>query len=524
MDIKVIKPSFQILDAHMKPEQRIAMMARLCYRTEDKASPEADAKLIRGCIDRTHYSVTEHGFISAIFSQARIDPERIKKLAPDMDAKLKITSDAIWNNFNSDTRRKYMEVFGDDEIYKIIDGTNSKPSTYNVYAGNVHTWLSLIDEFMSASVQKQFHLGFVFVLALVDKLHKAFPNAFQVCIDQIQEALAAVDSKHPLYKVAAGDAQDVKVNIDCFRQYFDMFEMIVTPSCARMTLSAIIRTDRAVTHELVRHRRGVAYSQESQRYVNYGNRGYEVIWPAMDPVKYAGATFPSTPYIPDGKTETQIDQLELEQDGFIPRKSSAFNTWYAAMELAVNHYELMMSSKLKKAIYQTDDTGAYVYSADGKPVVKEIVDLVIPPETARAVLPNSFATTIGVTWTPSTFVNLVWRRVEKSAQWPIRSMIGNIVLQGLKDGHPFFENFPPKLVTKWINDIFSMGISTDEDLKKTLIEAQDKRQQNIAKAIQEEMDRVAAARAEAAKAAAKAKGEGASPKTPEAPTTAPAEK
>lgn len=507
MDIKVIKPSFQILDAHMKPEQRIAMMARLCYRTEDKASPESDAKLIRACINRTHYSVTEHGFISAIFSQARIDPEKIKKLAPDMDTKLKITSDAIWNNFSSDTRRKYMEVFGDDEIYKLIDGTNSKPSTYNVYAGNVHTWLSLIDEFMSASVQKQFHLGFVFILALVDKLHKAFPNAFQVCIDQVQEALAAVDSKHPLYKVAAGDTEGVKVNIDCFRQYFDMFEMIVAPSCSRMTLSAIIRTDRAVTHELVRHRRGVAYSQESQRYVNYGNRGYEVIWPAMDPVKYGKATFPSTPYVPEGKTESTVDQLKLEHGGFLPQKSSAFNTWFAAMEIATSHYENLLESNI--IVPGDENTETEVRH--------------VPPETARAVLPNSFATTIGVTWTPSTFVNLIWRRVEKSAQWPIRSMIGNIVLQGLKDGHPFFENFPPKLVTKWINDIFSMGISTDEDLKKTLIEAQDKRQQNIAKAIQEEMDRMAVARAEAAKAAMKAK-EGESPKTPEAPAAAPAEK
>lgn len=40
-------------------------------------------------------------------------------------------------------------------------------------------------------------------------------------------------------------------------------------------------TNRGVTHEWVRHRIGVAYSQESTRYCNYGNddKGITVIWP-----------------------------------------------------------------------------------------------------------------------------------------------------------------------------------------------------------------------------------------------------
>lgn len=38
-----------------------------------------------------------------------------------------------------------------------------------------------------------------------------------------------------------------------------------------ISISVRLITDRAVTHELVRHRIGVAYSQESQRYVAYKN-------------------------------------------------------------------------------------------------------------------------------------------------------------------------------------------------------------------------------------------------------------
>lgn len=45
------------------------------------------------------------------------------------------------------------------------------------------------------------------------------------------------------------------------------------------TASVKFITDRGVSHELVRHRLA-AYSQESTRYVNYGNKGMEFIQPA----------------------------------------------------------------------------------------------------------------------------------------------------------------------------------------------------------------------------------------------------
>lgn len=38
----------------------------------------------------------------------------------------------------------------------------------------------------------------------------------------------------------------------------------------------LLVTDRGVTHELVRHRVGISYSQESTRYCNYGTKGGEI--------------------------------------------------------------------------------------------------------------------------------------------------------------------------------------------------------------------------------------------------------
>lgn len=46
-----------------------------------------------------------------------------------------------------------------------------------------------------------------------------------------------------------------------------------------VSASINIVCDRGVTHELVRHRVGVAYSQESTRYVNYKNQDMEFIEP-----------------------------------------------------------------------------------------------------------------------------------------------------------------------------------------------------------------------------------------------------
>ncbi len=48
------------------------------------------------------------------------------------------------------------------------------------------------------------------------------------------------------------------------------------------TATVVITADRGLTHELVRHRIGVAYSQESTRYCNYGKGGFIQVCPMND--------------------------------------------------------------------------------------------------------------------------------------------------------------------------------------------------------------------------------------------------
>lgn len=46
-------------------------------------------------------------------------------------------------------------------------------------------------------------------------------------------------------------------------------------------VSMLFITDRGVTHELVRHRAGCSYSQESTRYCNYGDKDIQFILPVQ---------------------------------------------------------------------------------------------------------------------------------------------------------------------------------------------------------------------------------------------------
>jgi thymidylate synthase (FAD) len=48
------------------------------------------------------------------------------------------------------------------------------------------------------------------------------------------------------------------------------------------TVTVRFITDRGISHEIVRHRIGVAYSQESTRYCNYGGEGITVINPPLN--------------------------------------------------------------------------------------------------------------------------------------------------------------------------------------------------------------------------------------------------
>ena len=131
--------------------------------------------------------------------------------------------------------------------------------------------------------------------------------------------------------------------------------------------------DRGVSHELVRHRTGVAFSQESTRYVRYdGDMEFIEPWWWSNYV-----------------------------DGTVPRTTFGFSCH--------------------------NDEDAY----------KELLDMGLPPQAARAVLPNSLATTIVMTANLREWRHIFKLRCDSAAHPDMRRVMG-MVLGAAKDNLPVF--------------------------------------------------------------------------------------
>jgi len=137
-----------------------------------------------------------------------------------------------------------------------------------------------------------------------------------------------------------------------------------------MQATAIIVCSRSASHQLVRHRIG-AYSQESQRYVNYAKKGYQIICPPSIGIE-PGVYSPD-----DGRGQ----ELTIPQIHWL---RGMFNSFLA--------YDKLIAEKVK-------------------------------PEDARYVLPNACKTEIAVTYNMRVWRHVIRERaLNKHAQWEIRGI------------------------------------------------------------------------------------------------------
>lgn len=145
------------------------------------------------------------------------------------------------------------------------------------------------------------------------------------------------------------------------------------------TVSAIITTDRAVTHQLVRHRL-CSFSQESQRYCNYSL----------------------------GKFDSKVKYIKPVQ--FDCWTESARNAFLDHLERATATYMELLS------------TGR--------------------PEDARAVLPNACKTQIGITTNLRELRHILYERCSRAAQPQIRQLalaIRGILPEVIVADIPYYE-------------------------------------------------------------------------------------
>ncbi len=414
-----------VLDSNMPLLEKIGTMAKLCYRVENPNGPNVNARIVKNCIKEGHESVLEHGVISLYLKQ---EPNEDSKLWSDHIGLAQNASIyTLYGGIQTNSMKKYTEHFRDPDIYPIIckrRGEESKCAEGQtvpipVQIGNVRAWRQVIRErlFIATGVN-----GDKYQLAMVVKMLHEFYNIedgnvlFGDLYDNVNEILTFEDVRNMIFDGnIPEDLGTFGIEEMCKRFFAESDSVIAAPASPTASLSVIFTTDRAMTHQFVRHRANVGYSQESQRYVNYDKKGYRVIPLTVDPNKYPDDFF---------------DNIEL---GRVRSTSNAYKEWFKAMEDAFTHYHNLLH------VYD-DETGHS--------------DLKLPPETCRGALPNDAATRLGVTWmATSGFLNMLFWRVDSHAQYAIRSAMARLFVKIAVEHHPFIMSIPINTTIHYLNMI-----------------------------------------------------------------------
>ena len=154
------------------------------------------------------------------------------------------------------------------------------------------------------------------------------------------------------------------------------------------SISARIICSRACSHQLVRHRLA-AYSQESQRYCNYGKKDFQFICPPS--VGLEPGVYGRNPKYPTYWIHYPADSVPL----LVPELR--LRDWLYTLEDAIEGYQMEVE--------------------DGK------------PEDARYLLPNATKTEIVTTMNLRMWRHVIQERaLNKHAQWEIRG-----IFEGLFD-------------------------------------------------------------------------------------------
>lgn len=432
MTMQIVPREEEILDPNLPIIERIGKMARLCYKVESEPSLDVDCRIIKKCIESGHESILEHGVIS-VFINPEIT-EDSKRFAQYTKSKTPFGLRTLWDYAMTDACNKYLESFHDVDIYdkwKVIHNIDDQErKMLPVVVGDVRAWRQVMRERFFMSIQQGDKLQYILCLKVlheldkVDGMHVLFGDLVN---DQNEILQDAERRKRMLFEteVATDEKGNPVWNVKNIVDFYfkEINTVIATTASASASMSVIITTDRATTHQLVRHRKNVAYSQESQRYVNYGKKGCCAVPMVIDPKK--------------AKDGVKVDPIT----GEIQEGCPVYDVWKTSVEESFENYE-------------------------------KLLEMGVPTESARGVLPNDAKTKIGITWMRhSGFMNFNFWRLDSHAQYAIRAMAFRIVYKAFKMHHQFMSSVPYNIVMKWLNAMIEQNVIEDkEDVKKIMKE------------------------------------------------------
>ena len=428
MNTTVYPQTVTILDPNMSNVEKIGTMARICYRreiAEGELDGAVNERIIRHCIKNGHESVLEHAAYS-LFLPVEIcaDNTHLMEVMFKQKQPIRVPFRQIWESAPTISMQKYSVPFMDPEMFDHRPGATEhvgdKDTTRQIMpciVADARAWRNILKERISQyGAFMDNPINFLILCRVIQAFYECEPVLFEdikglieTGFDSMTKAEIGEDKSilsSRIYQLVVKPLKPEERTLDgVIAHYFAMAKDIFAgPASKETTLSVILETSRDVTHQLVRHRADVAYSQESQRYVNFANKGAKVIPMIVDPAKVKkDGTFTVDP-----------------STGVVNEDSEVYRIWSNQMTSAFNAYEKML-------------------------------ELGVPPEAARKVLPNGCYTKIGVTWfMPSMFMNFCHFRLEDHAQYDIRRLAGTIIFDALRMKHPFMNLLDPNLIKSYI--------------------------------------------------------------------------
>jgi len=468
----------EILNPNLSNIEKIGKMARLCYRSEPKESEnqhDVDLRVIKHCIESGHESVLEHGIVSVF-----INPEATEDSKHYGEVYLKdkspINFRQVFAMGATDAQMKFTEQFMDPELYdKFVQRTKYADQNKKILpclVADVRAWRQIVRERIYLETQSRNKVALALTLKLLFELDAQDEDhiLFNDLVNDINDGLFKEEKFVETFGVdgmsAFAEGEELNLANYCKHVFTDPTTLIAGQASSCASISIILTTDRVTSHQHVRHRKNVAYSQESQRYVNYDKKGVRIIPLTMEPSKFEKWCEENGKSIDDIFDDYDLGRVRKDKIG-----AYYFTPWNEGVVHAVDSYRKCLN--LDK------------YWKNLEPEYKTNLPP-MPTETARDKLENDVATRLGVTWLrTSSFINFVFWRLDEHAQYSIRSALARIIKNAFSMNHPFCETIPHKLAMSWFELIKAQKLFKDNSDLDKIVEYREGINKSVQKYIQE---------------------------------------
>lgn len=251
--MKLIDPNVIRL-SNSNPYKLVELVGRTCYKSEDKITDDSYIKFVQGLVKRQHYAMLEHGRIAFLFTFKTAASTNIDDIIANMYFEFQDLPKCYLYVY------KHLNEYGEYEVEILIIcslshlyNTRWRVNDYKIRVPMLEAMQSNAEYIYKITTEElyQFELEYVFNMI----------SSYNIRVITDLSDIENVASKFDVDKLC--DKLDVT------------------------TLKFIC--DRAVSHELVRHR--VALAQESQRYCGYDKDkfGGEIVF--VKPTNFDDSTY-----------------------------------------------------------------------------------------------------------------------------------------------------------------------------------------------------------------------------------------